>query len=243
MKKYLLTAAALALTASSASATMKSFTGFYMGANLGYGMGRATAQTNGTAPAGAANPNAPGVAQKAHLSVSGMNGGLHLGYGWMLQRVYYLGLEAFGTLSNMQGSNQNKNILAGQPGFTKARFNNAFGAAVHFGGMLNSMLAYVKIGVESASWKFEQTHDKALFGDVANIGQIVGSNKTRRFTGIPMGVGFATMLTDRIRAGAEFVYTHYPSATTVTTDHNKQSISTKFQPKKTEFNVRLSYKW
>lgn len=238
MKKYLLTAAALALTASSASATMKSFTGFYMGANLGYGMGRATAQTSGT---GAAASN---FAQKNHLSVSGMNGGLHLGYGWMLQRVYYLGLEAFGTLSNMQGSQQVGDDKRFQASFIKARLNNTFGAALHFGGMLNSMLAYVKIGVESASWKFEQSADIAGFGIApANAGTIVGSNKTRRLTGIPMGVGFATMLTDRIRAGAEFVYTHYPSAATVTTDYNNQSISTKFQPKKTEFNVRLSYKW
>lgn len=245
MNKYLMTAAALVLTSAAYSDHHKNYTGFALGGTVGYGMGNASAVTSGTA-----NNLATGVTQKNNLSLKGFNGGLFVTYGWMLQKSFYVGLEAFGKLSNMEGTQEflPGNANANAPKFNssiKAKNTNSFGAALRLGGVVNSMLAYVKVGVESANWKFEQANDQRLLNN-ANFG-LVGGSKSRRLTGIPFGFGVETIFCDRWVAGLEATHTRYSSTTTVTTSQTNGAItgtvSNKFKPNKSEVNVRLAYKF
>lgn len=247
MKKYLLsTAAAVLVTTTSFADTgakncSRNFGGFYVGVNAGYGLGSSTVNTRGT------GAQASKAQQKNNLSLRGFNGGLHAGYGWLLNRVFYLGLEAYGKVSNLEGSNEfHPNYLGGGT-VNNTRINvknrNSFGVAARLGGVLNGMLTYVKVGVETSSWKFRTTFDEKFFTAAAVPQGDIIENKSKRLTGIPLGIGMETFLTDHVTLGGEFVYTHYTTTTNVKTAKSGQEINTKFRPKTTAFNVRLSYKW
>jgi opacity protein-like surface antigen len=239
MNKYIMTAAALVLATTAQASDHKSFNGFALGATAGYGMGSSTVITSGT---GQAEP----FTQKNNLSLKGMNGGLFMTYGWMLQKSFYLGLEAYGKLSSMEGT-QDVNLAGGNKNSTiKAKNTNSFGAALRLGGVVNGMLAYVKVGVESANWKFEHTNDKETI-TLGGASELLSDSKSRRLTGIPVGVGMETHLNKNWILGGEFVYTSYGSTSTVETaairGADRGSIANKFRPKKSEFNLRIARKF
>lgn len=244
MKKYLMSAAVVAAALVNTEAQAKDvrdFGGFYIGGNLGYGFGNTTALTGGV------GDDAVFQSQKNNLSVKGIKGGLHVGYGWMVQRLFYVGVEAYGKLSNMEGNQQ---AYPGQAGALavaaanstwKAKHTNSFGAALRLGGVINSMLTYVKVGIESAAWKFEQAHSRGVFGATPET-NLVTDSKSRRLTGIPFGIGMEAKLTERLTFGGELTYTHYTGSANVTTNYNSQQVNARFSPNTMDFSLRLSCK-
>ena len=225
----------IALSAANAAADVRNMSGFYAGGNFGYGMSSAKATVNSKNVAAARS-----VAVNQDLGLKGMRGGLHLGWGKVFQNKLYAGLEASADLSNTDGksdstaSNANLNMTA--------KRRNSFGIAARLGGMLGSMLTYVKLGVDTAKWKFSatETNSDALGG--------VGSSsatKNERLTGFVTGLGMETMITDRVIVGAEWTYTRYRNSSNLdlSRPRSNESLQVKFKPQTNDFRVRVAYKF
>ncbi len=199
--------------ATSAIAGDCSFSGFYLGAQLGAG-------TTNTEAKGKVND----VAEKNKLAATGAIGGLHVGYGKHFPNRFYLGLEAYGNLSG------NKETYTMGTSNRKAERKDSFGAKLRPGFVFGNALVYGVVGVESASFKYSASHD-----DDANT----GSNSSRR-TGMPVGLGAAFHATDHVILGVEATHTFYNARTVKLSDDGG---SLKFQSQATDLFARASYKW
>jgi outer membrane immunogenic protein len=220
MKTLTLALAGTALVgalATSAVAGDCSFSGFYLGAQLGAG-------TTNTEVKGTTDVVGTDVAEKSKLAGTGAVGGLHVGYGKHFPNRFYMGLEAYGNLSG------NKETHTTGDNNRKVERNNAFGAKLRPGFVFGNALVYGVVGVESASFKYSASNNAA-----ANT----GSNNGRR-TGIPVGLGTAFHATDHVILGVEATHTFYNSRT-VTLSNAGGSL--KFQSQATDFFARASYKW
>jgi outer membrane immunogenic protein len=212
MKTLTLALAGTALVGSlavSAVANECSFSGFYLGAQLGAG----TTNTETKATVG-------GVATKSRLAATGILGGLHVGYGKHFPNRFYVGLEAYGNLSNNKESN-----TAPQNVKLNTERKNAFGLALRPGFVFGNTLVYAKLGVESASFKYSV--------DTTAVGGTADSNSSRR-TGFVPGLGVAFHATDHVILGLEATHTFYNSRTV---------NNVKFKSEATDFTARASYKW
>jgi len=219
MKTLTLALAGTALVgalATSAVAGDCSFSGFYLGAQLG--AGTTNTEVKGTTLFAAVN-----TPEKNRFAATGAIGGLHVGYGKHFPNRFYLGLEAYGNLS---GNKETNNFSTAT---RKAERKNAFGAKLRPGFVFGNALVYGVVGVESASFKYN------VFNTAANT----GSNSGRR-TGIPVGLGASFHATDHVILGVEATHTFYNSRK-VTLSNNGGSL--KFQSQATDFFARASYKW
>jgi outer membrane immunogenic protein len=166
MKKLKLTLMGTALASllgSAAIAGDSSFSGFYLGGQLGYG-------TMKTEHAGRDNTSGG----------AGVIGGLHTGYGKHFPNRFYMGLEAYGNLSDT--TTHKGNIQ-----FTR---NYSFGAKLRPGVVFGNALVYGVLGIESANFKPK-------------------SGKSERFTGFVPGLGVAFHATDHVIIGLEATHTMY----------------------------------
>jgi len=206
--------------ATSAIAADCSFSGFYLGAQLGAGTTNTEAKNTVTAT---------GVSNKSNLAATGAIGGLHVGYGKQFPNRFYLGLEAYGNLSSNNQSSTDSRLNQ-----IKTQRNNAFGLALRPGFVWGNALLYAKLGVESANFKYSTT--------LAN-GAGSGSNSGRR-TGFVPGLGVAFNAAEHVMLGVEATHTFYNSRTANTSSPAGVTLtSTKFQSQATDFFARASYKW
>ncbi len=246
MKKLtnLLVASAIALSAASAFADVRNMTGPYMGANFGYGMGSGNSKMNSSS-----TTTTQIVRSSQDLGLNGFRGGLHLGYGKLLQNKFYFGLEASADLSNTSGkfdSTQNDVGGAGNlPNFhMEAKRREAFGLALRMGGMFGSMLTYAKAGGETAKWKFNASQSNFLNGGAAVT---TSNSKSERLTGLVLGLGMETMLTDHVIFGGEWSHTRYRNSSTLEVTRTVAGVADKIQfntrPRTNDFRLRLGYKW
>ncbi|MBN9413508.1 MAG: outer membrane beta-barrel protein [Candidatus Paracaedimonas acanthamoebae] len=159
MKKLALMLASAAALTSVANAAVegKNFTGFYVGGQLGYGSGKVKQTAS------------------SDLGTSGVVGGLHVGFGKEFNNRLFLGLEAFGNLSNTEG----KLNASGD----KYRRRNEFGAAIVPGFVCGNALLYVTAGISSATWKT--------------------TGHSKRVTGFVPGLGVAFKTSDRVTVGVQ----------------------------------------
>lgn len=137
MKTFKLALAGTALVGALATSAMAgecSFSGFYLGGQLGAG----TTNTNVKESATPLN---------AKVAATGVIGGLHAGYGKHFPNRFYVGLEAYGNLSS---NNQTHTVGAVR---LKTQRNNSFGLALRPGVVFGNALFYAKAGVESANFK------------------------------------------------------------------------------------------
>lgn len=160
MKKVLLASVAALSVAGVASASVpgaNKFTGFYLGADLGYGTGDADAKINTT---------------KLELGAKGVRGGLHVGYGKQFDNRFYLGLEANGYLSGMKDS-----FTSGSNKIELKR-NWGVGASLRPGIVFDNALAYAIVGFDYANLQAKGTdssgtpfdNKKKRFGFVPGLG-------------------------------------------------------------------------
>jgi opacity protein-like surface antigen len=249
MKKmtYLFMSAAVAVSASSALAhNCCHMAGFYAGANIGYGSGYGKMSMDAFR---VVDPD-HNVKQLHHLGLSGFRGGVHIGYGTLFQNKFYLGVEGSADLSNTHGKSHviamDRNGDHFLPVFNfRARRRDSLGLAVRVGGMLGGMLAYAKVGVETARWRFDALQASYLGGGQAGRNFFSSIGQTKRLTGVVFGLGMETMLTDHIILGGEWVYTNYTKAPSLPLTYRTtaESLVFKFSPRTNDFRLRLSYKW
>lgn len=239
---------ALASTlATSAIAGDCSFSGFYLGAQLGAGTTNTEvkfAQPRIAATANRVEQTKQNV--KNNLGATGAIGGLHVGYGKHFPNRFYLGLEAYGNLSGNKATYTHS--TATRSASFKSERNNAFGIALRPGIVFGNALFYAKLGVESADFKYSVS--ESITGPGGS--KLSGSKNTRR-TGFVPGIGVAFNVTDHVILGVEATHTFYNSTsvnnvgrrTAIPANAKAGSLtnSTKFQSQATDVFARVSYKW
>jgi outer membrane immunogenic protein len=256
--KFVLVGTALAsVLGSAAIAADCSFSGFYMGAQLG--AGRTSTEVKFSEPFIPRNPAIPLAEQDKsnenhNLAGTSPIGGLHVGYGKQFPNRFYLGVEAYGNLSN----NKSKNSFTDEsPGHNnhkseknfKSERTNSFGVAVRPGIVFGNALFYVKAGIESANFKYSTSYSSH---DDLNGHQSFGGSKNGRRIGFVPGIGVAFNATDRIVLGLEATHTFYKDAKIENigkrlgiggNPDGTATNTTKFHSQVTDVFARVSYKW
>ncbi|CAN5526831.1 outer membrane beta-barrel protein [soil metagenome] len=203
MKKFLLATAALATLgmATSASAAdlaartytkappmiaaVYDWTGFYIGANGGYGSSRKCWDFRGTAAAPAVGPT-----EGCHDADGGVAGG-QIGYRWQ-SAAWVFGLEAQGDWADLKGSN----VSLAFPTFTNRSKVEGLGLFTgQIGYAWNNALLYVKGGAAVTADKYNYF----LTGATVNSGT---ASETR--WGATVGVGLEYGFTPNWSVGVEY---------------------------------------
>jgi len=190
MKKLAVLLAASAFATSAMAAETSNMTGFYVGANGGYGVGKTTAK-NATAET------------KGTMALDGFLGGLHAGY----QKDFgclVAGLEGHGYLSNTKGSE----VTSATDSLTAKR-KHGLGVSGRFGAKLNSWLTYVKVG-----------YDRAKFTSTEKENGVTLPSKSKNLNGLVLGLGAETMVSSNVALGAEITQTLYKGYTVKTAATN-----------------------
>ena len=221
MKTFKLALAGTALVGALATSAMAgecSFSGFYLGGQLGAGTTNTDVKQS-TIPV------------RSKFAATGVIGGLHAGYGKHFPNRFYIGLEAYGNLSGNKGSHDvgNRNW--------KSQRNNSFGLALRPGVVFGNALVYAKIGIESANFKYS-------LSDGAHA--TLKANNSSRRTGFVPGLGVAFHATDHVIVGVEATHTFYNSRNLATPAVAAPAIAArtyKMQSQATDFFARVSYKW
>jgi outer membrane immunogenic protein len=205
MKKYLLATVALTMFAAPAAAAdlaarpytkappapvaaVYDWTGFYIGANGGWGSGRKCWDLT----ADAVGPFVPPIAEGCHDATGGTAGG-QLGYRWQAG-TWVFGVEGQGNWADFQGSNISLAFPLA-PVENESRIN-AFGLITgQVGYAWNNVLLYVKGGAAVTS-------DKYRGFDVAT-GLLIDSAKETRWGGV-VGAGLEVGFAPNWSVGVEY---------------------------------------
>jgi hypothetical protein len=220
--KTVLASTAIAAALATSAMAAETFTGPYAGVNFGYGAGHIDAKT--TAKHGAGTEST-----KNNNGLKGVIGGLHLGYQKDFGQ-FVAGLEASANLSNTEGKNRADKYSS------SLKRKNAYGIAARLGMTLNTWLAYVKLGYESAQFEAKFTDTFA-----AAPNQINGKKKSR-INGFVPGFGMETKLTPNVMFGGEWTYSMY-SRKTYKAAAGTTEVTAKSKPSIGDFKLRLSYKF
>jgi outer membrane immunogenic protein len=215
-------------------ATGYNWTGFYAGANLGYGWSNeATALSIFDGPGGACHfcgppsdvPIAQGVGSPS-LNPNGFAGGVQLGYNWQLSHWVY-GFEVdFEGLDQHQTINSRFGLpnLTATPGscgppnnclgnFSTSASNNwLFTARPRLGYAWDRTLVYATGGLAVTKTSFSQSYsDNVTFG-IGTGGTEVGS-ASKTMAGWTVGAGVEQAIGDRWSVKAEYLYTQFGGLT------------------------------
>jgi len=199
------------------------WTGFYVGAQLGWG------QTSTDYTAGAQAPDATDVVRLPTISKNGFMGGLFAGYNYQINQ-FVLGAEVDGNF-----------LIAGKERYTAATgdaitaHTDWLGSArLRAGYAFDRLLIYATGGLAFASPN----------STVTGTGYSYGAGNGTRF-GWTLGVGAEYAFTDHWIAGLEYRYTSFSSDTyTYPVNHRSLGIvGFKQQPSVNQVLARLSYKF
>ncbi|QEN84945.1 porin family protein [Labrys sp. KNU-23] len=214
-------------------ATAYDWTGFYVGAQAGYGWGTAHEVVNGVLP----------IFQPEAIVTNrpkGVFGGLHAGYNYQFGGNFVLGAEADINISAMKSSDKPVTpagliAVAGYPvplaGNTKQKW---FGSArLRAGYAFDRFLPYVTGGI--------------AYGDVtAGFNGINGNQVTASVSqakvGWTVGAGLEYAFTDHLTARVEYRYSAYGKANKFVTDSRGSQGWLPTELKVNDVRIGLSYK-
>jgi outer membrane immunogenic protein len=198
------------------------WSGFYIGANGGYGSSRNCYDLT----------SFPGGAEGCHDATGAVAGG-QIGYRWQ-SSAYVFGLEAQGDWADLSGSN----VSGVAPAFTNRTRIDAFGLFTgQVGYAWNNTLLYVKGGAAVT----DNRYDVFATGTNAFVGS-AGGDQTR--WGGTVGVGLEYGFSPNWSIGAEYdhlfmqdksVTSLTPAGVLVGTDNVRQDVDL--------VTVRLNYRW
>jgi outer membrane immunogenic protein len=175
------------------------WSGFYIGANIGYGSGSAdwTNQTNTTL-------FGDYLGGTFSHNMSGKIGGAQLGYN--LQRgPWVYGLEATFDFADIEGDKLSDNIFSAQDDLLKTRIESMVVASARLGYAWDKLLTYGKVGFALA---------KVTASAVDNLGPSTGSGSDSQWrSGWALGAGFEYGLSPNLSVGLAYDYIHLGSGT------------------------------
>ena len=218
MKKIsLLTAALLTSTIVAASAEMaapvvpaapcpptpcpcpKAFQGFYLGGNFGYGIAAVTNNASGT----------DGESFKNKIAAQGFDGGLLIGYNYVFNNKFGLGLDVYFDWASTEGNASTNEDGGDNPVYKSVGFKNDIQVRVPFSYVICNLVApKVYVGWANAGWS-------ASYND--NNGEHSATN-TSRYNGFLWGAGVDFLLAKHVVSGLEYTGIISQSKTFSTTD-------------------------
>lgn len=222
----------------------KAFEGFYLGANVGYGVGGVTTNVKRNA-ATAIGPTA--VTQTARASsrdnIRGVDGGLSVGY---LHRFCNLaaGLDftANWVGSSVSGRARSTTAAAGPVAngsvtanaSYKTRLENSLQLAAKLGWVIGNALPFIKLGWDNSQWDVKGT---ARF--IPNSGQTFAArgSKDKRLNGFLWGAGVDFLAVRNFALGLEYTGTAAGSKKMIQKGGNSISI----KPQYNKFALTAKY--
>lgn len=165
------------------------FDGPYLGANLNYVNGKSKFNKQLVA--------ANRESLTADLGGDGVEGGLHLGYGYVEPTSkIYVGAELRGAYSGLSGKYSEPNTTDNPRASLKKKFS--YGVNVHLGlAATEKSLIALKVGVVRARWKLNTSYD---------ISGLENRSKSSDKTGLELGVIGRMALNDCWTVGVEGTY-------------------------------------
>jgi outer membrane immunogenic protein len=184
----------------SAGPAAASWAGFYVGAHLGYGWGRADVTDVLAAPAlGAFSTTLMPEPLK------GATGGVQVGYNWQVHRRFVLGLEADVGLSDQSFSGGSPCVIAGvtQPGCTihaRERIRWSGMLRGRLGVVADRFLLYVTGG---GAWQELESSGSVAVAGAGTFGVV---DSTTLKGGYTVGAGVEAAILDRWSLGIEYLF-------------------------------------
>lgn len=188
--KHMLMGTALAVSLTTASMAAEcTFSGFYMGTQLGYG----SLNNNGKSGKEAFKGTTIGGA--------GLVGGLHAGYGKQFSNRFYLGLEAYGNLTNQE---QKFRFEEGHSYLeSKQKKQYSIGLKLRPGIVIGNAMVYGILGADYT--RFKQSGEAVGF-DLAVHNK---TSKNKGYFGFMPGIGVAFNATEHMIIGLELTHTFH----------------------------------
>jgi outer membrane immunogenic protein len=184
-KLALATAATIALVGASAPAQASAFTGFYFGADIGYGFGDANQERYG-------NLGGPLAFTQADADLDGFVGVVHAGYAWPIGASWALGIEGDVGIAD----------LTGDDGGSGGDINE------WAGDMTASVRARLGVMVGATTQLFV-TGGWAWADYDADILNAPTSTRSHTFSGYTLGGGLDFMVSSTMSVRAQYRYTDY----------------------------------
>jgi outer membrane immunogenic protein len=182
-----------------AAASGYNWSGFYVGANVGYGSTSAdwTNQTDTTL-------FGDYLGGTFSHNMSGKLGGVQLGYNFQNGPWVY-GLEATFDFADIEGDRLSDNIFSAQDDLFKTRIESMVVTSARLGYAWDKFLAYGKAGF---------AFGKVTASVVDNVGPSTGSGSDSQWrSGYALGAGFDYGLSPNLSIGIAYDYIHLGSAT------------------------------
>lgn len=224
MKNFLTTAAALAALVASmpalaadlparyakapayVAAPIYNWTGFYIGANAGYGFSdNDTITTTGQAPINVTNVNAGARAASVGLNRDGFVGGGQIGYNWQTGPNFVFGVEADIAYTDF---NRSRTIATFPIGGALPTLNNTFNSKMDYFGTVRGRLGYSfgqTLLYATGGFAYGDVDNSAsFFGPAGNL-QFFGRNSGVK-TGYTVGGGIEHAFTSNWSVKAEYLY-------------------------------------
>ena len=225
------------------------FSGFYVGAQGGYGGTKIDGQSllnRDLPPHGVDRTTHAG-----HLGGDKMIGGIHAGYGRQFPNNFYLGIEAYGNLAKDVSQTALTTASADHNPAHPTRFNaNTFlkaershtlGMTLRPGIVMDKTLVYAKIGIESFDAIFSAS-DSSTFSSpgMPNHTRAQKGKSRKRIYGFVPGIGVYFKVTDHVLLGFEASHGFYQSHSF---NLNKKGSRATFKSQTNDVLARVSYQW
>lgn len=207
MKKVSLVALVAALTASTFAANAqnapahcpKAFQGFFLGGNVGLGIGAGSQSYNASEATGDVTTNL--ISSGNRLGVRGFDGGVNVGYNHRFCN-FGLGLEFVANWTNVKGS---RGGSFGDVSFREsARLNNSLQLRANFSYVIANLVApKLIVGWDASKWK--QKSALVGGGTFNDAGEAVGftAGKSKYLNAILFGAGVDFLATRHLVLGFE----------------------------------------
>ena len=222
----------------------KAFEGFYLGANIGYGVGgvTTTAKRNVATAVGAVAAHQTARASNRD-NIRGVDGGLSVGY---LHRfcnlaagldftANWVGSSVSGrATSTTSAVGPNINGFVTADASYKARLENSLQLAAKLGWVIGNALPFIKLGWDNSQWDVKGT---ARF--IPSVGQtfVARGSKDKRFNALLWGVGVDFLAVRNFAVGFEYTGTAAGSKNMIQNNGNTISI----KPQYNKFALTAKY--
>ncbi len=217
----------------------KAFQGFYLGANIGYGLGIATSKIHGVVNAVVGGiPATQAYKLKNHPGIRGIDGGLSVGY---LHRFNNFALGLDFTANWVDSKASGKKIVTSTIGAGggagsitnlnayNTRLENSLQLAAKFGWVIDKTLPFFKLGWDNSRWK----QSDRLTGTNSDF----HGTKRKRINGFLWGVGVDFLMTKNITMGLEYTGTITGNTTMI----KSPPVTYSWKPQYNKFAITAKY--